>query len=148
VPHEQLEQVELLAGDVERPAGEGHRAGGPVEVQVAEGQRLVARLFRRGAGSPQDRAHARDDLPGAERLDDVVVGAELEADDAVGLVAAGGEHDDRHLRGAADLTADVEARSVGQHQIEQDEVGLDARGRIERLCDGARDAQVEPLTLQ
>ena len=46
-------------------------------------------------GAPQDRADARDELLGAERLDDVVVGAELQAGDPVGLVAARGEDDDR-----------------------------------------------------
>jgi len=52
---------------------------------------LRGRLLRRvAAGPPQDRADAGDNLGGAERLDDVVVGAELEPDDAVGLRAPGG----------------------------------------------------------
>ncbi len=44
----------------------------------------------------QDRAHAGDQLLGAERLDDVVVGAKLEPGDPIGLVTASGQDDDRH----------------------------------------------------
>ena len=57
-------------------------------------------------GAAQHGAHPGDELPGAEGLDHVVVGAELEADDAVGLVVARREHDDRqgaegaHARGS------------------------------------------------
>jgi hypothetical protein len=43
--------------------------------------------------APQHGADARDHLGAGERLDDVVVGAQLEADDAVGLGPARGHHD-------------------------------------------------------
>src|SRR5690606_6667362 len=46
--------------------------------------RLGGRRSRRT--SPEERAHARDQLARAERLADVVVAAELEADDAVDLL--------------------------------------------------------------
>ena len=47
----------------------------------------------------QQRAHSGDHFVRAERLGDVVVGAELEPDDAVGFLGAGGEHDDGKRRG-------------------------------------------------
>jgi hypothetical protein len=50
--------------------------------------------------APQDGAHARQQLARGEGLGDVVVGAELEADHAVDLVAARSEEEHRHL-GAA-----------------------------------------------
>jgi hypothetical protein len=66
------------------------------------------------------RPEIRDALNGeTAQGDDVVVCAELEADDAVGLLAARRQHDDRHLRGAAKLSADVEARAVRQHHVEE-----------------------------
>ena len=46
---------------------------------------------------------------GRERLGDVVVGAELEPDDAVVLVAARGEHDHRNRRLGAEPPADLDA---------------------------------------
>ena len=46
--------------------------------------------------SPEYGPDACHHLAGAERLHDVVVGAELEPDDPVGLFSARGEHDDRN----------------------------------------------------
>ena len=76
-------------------------------------------------GAAQHRPDAGDHLGAAERLDHVVVGAELEADDAVGLGAAGGEDDDRDARAGADRAADVAAVAVGQVEVEQDQVGVE-----------------------
>ena len=94
------EQVELLAAQLELRAVERARAaprGRCCSPPIVE--RLVGRLraAARVGGAAQHRADARDDLRGRERLDDVVVGADLEADDAVGLGPARGEHDDRHV---------------------------------------------------
>ena len=82
-----------------------------------------------GAGAAlraaQQRAHARDELVRAERLRQVVVGAELETDDALGFLGAGGEHDDRDRGGRlvrAHDAADLEAVDVRQHQVEHDQI--------------------------
>ena len=99
-----------------------------------------------GVGPPEDGADPRDDLACAERLDHVVVGAELEADDAVGLLAAGGQHDDRHPGALPELAADVEPGPVGKHHVEQDEVGLELRRELERLGRRSGDLRLEALT--
>ena len=93
--------------------------------------KAVRRRGRGGARAAQDRADAGDELAGAERLHDVVVGAELEAQHAVGLVAAGGEHDHRHALVGAQLAQQVEARAVGEHDVEEHEVGALAAGDLE-----------------
>ena len=73
-----------------------HLALGRVQAELADLDRLG--LVGPGAiGTPEHGSNARDHLACAEGLDHVVVGAELEPDDAVRLLAAGGEHDDRHL---------------------------------------------------
>jgi hypothetical protein len=67
-----------------------------------------------------------------ERLGQVVVGALGEAPHAVGVRAAPAEHDHGQIGvvatgravGGADLAQHVEAGRVGQHQVEQKEVGL------------------------
>ncbi len=51
--------------------------------------------FRRAA---QDRLHAREQLARIERLRQIVVGAEIEPDDAIDVVAARREHQHRRLR--------------------------------------------------
>jgi hypothetical protein len=66
-----------------------HRPGGGVELDVTDrypgrGFPLV-RLCR--ARPAENRSNPSGDLPCAERLDDVVVGPELETDDAIRLVA-------------------------------------------------------------
>ena len=90
-------------------------------------------MFGHGHAAPQDRAHAGDQLAQAERLGHVVAGAELEPEDDVDLGVAGGDHDDRHGLEAAHLLADLDARLVGQHHVEQHEVGVDPVEQAQRL---------------
>ena len=102
-------RVRASAGGAARtPSGSAPPSRRPSSPTASRGSsRTLAdatRLVRAGPvelASPQDRPDPRHELARAERLDDVVVGAELEADDAVGLLAAGGEHDDRHSTFAA-----------------------------------------------
>ena len=71
---------------------------------------MIDLLGRRAFPGPaQDGPHPRHQLAGRERLDQVVVGAELEAEDAVDLVVAGREEEDGHRAAGADLAADVVA---------------------------------------
>ena len=77
------------------------------------------------------RADAGEQLAEAERLHDVVVGAELEPDDAVDLVAARRDDDDRHVRRGAEPAAHLEAVDVRQPEVEQhDVVVLRRRARL------------------
>jgi hypothetical protein len=76
-------------------------------------------------GAPQQGSRARDELVGAEGLGDVVVGAELEPDDAVALLGLGRDHDDgdgRRARLGAQRAADLEARHARQHQVQDREI--------------------------
>ena len=56
---------------------------------------------QRGPHPAQHRADPGDQLARAERLGHIIVGAGLEAADPVALLAARGEHDDRHVGGLA-----------------------------------------------
>ena len=75
------------------------------------------------AGAAQHRAHPQGQFPRAERLGHVVVRAGLEADQAVGLVAQGGQHHDRDRPAGAQPAAHLQAVHAGQHQVEDDQVG-------------------------
>ena len=121
---EPREQVELLARELERRAVERRAAGAGSSRSAVDLDRRVGRRRRVAAAAPQHGADARDHLGRAERLDDVVVGAELEPDDPVGLGPARGEHDDRDagLAGAARGTTSRPSPS-GSADVEQDEVG-------------------------
>ena len=95
VHHEQLEQVELGLGELERAAAAGGGAAERVEHEVADLERVVV---AGDAGAAHQRAQARAQLVERERLHEVVVGAGVEAGHAVGHLVAGGEHEDGHLR--------------------------------------------------
>ena len=88
--------------------------------EVDDGRRAVDRDCLLGA--PELGPDAGGQLAQAERLGDVVVGAELEADDLVELRVLGRQHQDRHARFGPDDPADLDPGQLGQHQVEQDEV--------------------------
>ncbi len=122
VAQQQLEQLELLqrhrdlaAVDLDRVALHVHAHGADLE----HVERLVVHLD----AAAEHGADPRQQLARRVRLGDVVVGPELEAHDYVHLGVLGGEHDDRHALGRADLPAHLGAGEAGEHEVEQDQVG-------------------------
>ena len=72
-----------------------------------------------------DRSHPGDQLAHAERLGQVVIGAELQAGNAVALGAARREHQDGDglcLRIAAQLATDGQPVEIGEVEVEDDEI--------------------------
>jgi hypothetical protein len=121
------QQVELVGGELGRLARHGDGAGVAVDLQRAKAQGLCGGRAAALGAPAQHGADARQQLARLKGLGQVVVGAQLQADDAVHRVALGGEHQHRHLgRGAgqrADAAAHVQAVHVGQHQVEDDQIG-------------------------
>ena len=74
-------------------------------------------------GAAQQRAHAGQQLADPERLGQVVVGAGVERADLVLLLADRRDQQDRRAQPVAQLPADVGAVGVGQHQVEDHQVG-------------------------
>jgi hypothetical protein len=70
----------------------------------------------------QHRVDPGQQLPGIERFWQIIVGAHFEAYDAVDVLAARREHDDRRLRIRADLSAQAQPILAGQHDIEDEEI--------------------------
>ena len=95
--------------------------------------------------APEDGADAGGQLVGMERLGDVVVGAEVEALGLVGGRALGGQQDDRHRPALAQLAHDLDAVEVGHDDVEQDDVGPDLLGLLERLLAAAGGDDAEAL---
>ena len=93
---------------------------------------------RRCAGrldAPQQRAQAREQLAQREGLDQVVVGAGIEAGHAVVDRVARGEHQDRRaVAGLAHAPADLEAVDVRHGDVEDDGVELLGGETVERLA--------------
>ena len=146
VAHQPLEQVVLAPGQVELGAVQGDLAPVGHDLEAAEAHRLQPLGVALGAA--QHGADAGDHLGRAERLDHVVVGAQLEAHDAVELAAAGGEHDHGHVVLALQLAAHVAAVAVGQVQVQQHQVGLDPVGQLQRLGGRGGGHRLEALARQ
>ena len=96
---------------------------GRIEPQRADGEGLA--LGHGAFGAAQHRLDPQHHLPRAERLGHVVVRPELETDDAVDLLALGGQHDEWQRPRAGVALEDarhLEPVEPGQHQVEQQEI--------------------------
>src|SRR4051812_12259131 len=124
---ETLEQPvarEHAAGRRRKRAQEAQLHWREVELAAIEGRSVLVdrEAARRVARAPQDGAHARDELADAERFADVVIRAEIQADQAIDLLHLGGHHHDGNVGEGAQLAAHLQAVAAGQHEIEQDQV--------------------------
>jgi hypothetical protein len=88
--------------------------------------RGIARLH-----APQNGPYAGGQFAGIERLGKVVVGAQFEADDAVGVLAAGGEHEDGEFALLAEAAQDFEAIHAGEHNVKDNQAKVAAESRFE-----------------
>ena len=127
---ERHEQLELECGERDLVRADGHAVRLPVDPQLAHFDHpLLGRV-----PATEDSVDAEHQLANAEGLHHVVVGAKLEADDAIDLFGLRGHHDDRHglrLRLATKRLDDARARQVRQHQIEQDDVWANLERELE-----------------
>ena len=102
------EQLELRGGEIDC-IGTAH--DGPlykVDLDVRGTDDVGSHL---AAGTPQYRLDPRNELPRAERLDHIVVGAQLQTDDSVGLVRSCRQHHDRSRGMGADRSRDEVAET-------------------------------------
>jgi hypothetical protein len=87
-----------------------------------------------------------------ERLDQVVVGARPQPADLLLDLPLGGQHDDRDVAGLAflrpDLRRDLVPVELGQHHVEEDQVGLLGAPEAEPLGAVARDDDLVAFLLQ
>ena len=119
-------------------------AGVGVELQVADLERGGA--ARRPA--PQQGADPCQQLAALEGLDEVVVGAAVEAVDPVLGLGPRGQHQDRHVAVGAQAAADLDPVEAGQAEIEHDQVGDEAGGDVERVDAVGRGAHLVALVAQ
>src|SRR5438093_227175 len=141
------EQLELLGGEVHRVAFHADLEAVAVDLELAD---LHVRLLLgvAGTGAAGDRADAGEQLARRERLGHVVVGAHLEAEDLVTLLDAAGDHDHGDVLGVRVLleaAADLPAVELRDHDVEQDQVGVDLARLLEGVGAGGGDDDVVTL---
>ena len=147
VEHEVAQQVELRGGEVDDVPAASHLVRTLIELDVGEAQdAVVLGLVPRPT---QDGVDPGDDLGQREGLGDVVVAAHGEAGQLVlERVARGQEEDgDAHAVGAQ-AAGDLESVEVGEHDIEDDEVGRILLGLGECLAPRHGLVDGEPLVAQ
>ena len=103
---------------------------------------------RRTIGASQQRVDASDELARAERLRHVVVGADGETDEQVGLAVARGQHQYRQRMLTLDLLADLDAVETGEHQVEHDEIGAEPLAQLDAAGAVAGDLDFVALAAQ
>ena len=100
----------------------------------------------RAAAAAQQRAQPRAQLLERERLDQVVVGAGVEAVDAVRDGVARGQHQHRRaVAGGAQPAADLEPVGLGHQHVEHDRVRRLVGERVERLA--AVGGELDPVAV-
>src|SRR6185436_9812101 len=122
---EVAEKFELARGQLDRLTCLRDLGFAEVDRDVAEAKCFSdgGRTRYRRRASPQQCLDTREQLHHLERLDEVVVGAELQSDDTIDNLPARGQHQDRRLDSAlAKCAAHIEATAAWQHDVEQDGV--------------------------
>src|SRR5579863_282861 len=121
VEHEQLEQLVLGAGQLDRAPVHARGVGVSVELERAELQRAAVSLRQVAA---DDRRQTRAQLADVVGLDEVVVGAGLQPDDPILDRIPGGEHQHRGaVARAAQPAADLDAVDLREADVEDHDVG-------------------------
>src|SRR3954451_8135798 len=84
------------------------------------GRRSSVQIARRldAPRAPQQGMHAPLELEQAERLQDVIIGPEVQRPRDVGLVRARAEEEHRHVAAVADLAQDFDSGDVRHHHVE------------------------------
>ena len=75
---------------------------------------------------------ARHQFAHGERLGQIIICAHFETHDAIYLIIAGGEHQNRCGHLLAQDARHFEAIQFGEHDVEQDEIGFELPGGIKR----------------
>ncbi len=117
-----MQQAEFSGGDVRGLAADHERHGVTMQFKVWSGDACGQGLLK----TPQHRPDAGCKFANAERLSDVIVGAKVQAANAVFLTCARGQENDRDagkITALANLAADFKAAVSGNHDVEQKEDG-------------------------
>lgn len=123
MPRQKVEQVEFLGGEQNFLTGEAYQTRLWVERQVAKAQRTARRRLACCPSGVTRRLHTAHGSLRAEGLDYVIVSAQFQPGDAVGLLVPRGEQDDWRVRAVASLAGEAEAVQPRQHHIQDHKVG-------------------------
>ena len=129
VAQEVFQQLEFANGQIEETLTAHGQARHEIQLEIG---RLETKNLRRAA-TPQQRTDAREQFRKGKRLDQVVIGAQIQTKHAILDAIAGRQDEDRRLEVTLSQgLQDLEPASAGKHQVEDHE--------IEGLRAGAKEA--------
>ena len=98
------------------------------------------------ARAAQNVVDACNELSRFEGLGQIIIGAELEPNDAVGNLCVGGKHENRQLaidrRFRTDLATYLKSVFLGQHHIENQKVRLELFNHLQAFAWGERNMRL------
>lgn len=147
-----FEKEILVAGQVQGPTTKANAGPVGVDLEPDRIDRLAdGRVFHGGVGpggALEDGLDPGGEFARTERFADVVVRAQLQPEHPVELGVAGGEDGYRHLRNAADPLEQFQTGTVGQSEIEDDQIVGDRRQFDLGLASQGAPHRLEPLARQ
>jgi hypothetical protein len=142
--HEKEQELELLRGQRHRLTVHRHDTALTIEDELARPQDRC--LWR--AAAARHSMDSGNELLEVERLHEVVVRARVQAGNTVLDLVAGRQHDDHQLWIGPHALGQLHAADSGQHQIEDDELGLEALQLGKRLVTVLGDRDREALVAE
>src|ERR1700704_4833529 len=146
--HQCMQEVEFGRGQVKQfTAGGKNAPQGRLQPETLETV-FLGRMddLVRAILTSEHRSNASCEFARIEWLGEIIVGADLKADDPVDVLFQGGEKNDRNVRVlGTHVPAYFQARSVRQHDIEHDQFDV---VRVQRGLEGAlvgRERHPKPL---
>ena len=142
---EHFQQVEFYRSQVDGLTVATHATRRRIKFNLAD-----AHNVRRGrarfvtTGPPQNGSNARHQLPRVERFRQIIVGADLQTNDAVNILAARSEQKHGQPRGRADSAQHLKAIDPGQHYIQDHEQVAATGGALQAVLAIMHRLHLEP----
>lgn len=140
------EQAKLEGRQVDLSLVDPDAVGLPMDLQGSKMARLVFRRGRLRLCPSEQSPDTQDQFPYTERLGDVVVRPQLEADDSVDFLSARAQDHDGQTTSVwsrSECPTDVIAGHVGEHEVKEDEMRACAGDQIQAFSTVGRGHYVK-----
>src|SRR5215831_2008230 len=142
---EVLQKIELLGGKLHGLPGAGHLTSAQVDLDLAKRVTFLGNAV----GTAEDSLDTGQQLADGERLGNIIVGTELQADNLVHFLTARRQHNHWHRRALGlKLLAHVQPTHFGHHHVENHEVGRVVKRASQALGSVARGEHFVAFVLE
>lgn len=149
VAHQMEEEIVFTRKQMDGPSIALHRPRDRIDNQAVCLYRTLPPVRSRAQLDAAERStNASEQLAEGKRLDHVIVSAQLEPEYTVYLIVTCGDHNNWYRRRGSHHPAYIEAVHLGQHDIQQHQIGLLRPCQRDRLQSGTRDPRLIPFGLE